>query len=137
MIYTLFKFYQWEAIFGWPISVKIGTFSEGIQGAGSGKRTLCCRSPWPPEFSADLGLTKEGCKIEILGLSVTDYCQGPQPDHDRPGDIWVFGREIADRDVYIKLKIAEVGSDKIAKCISFHAAEHPLCYPYKQQEQGR
>ena len=80
---------------------------------------------------ADLGLTKEDCKIEILGLSVTDYCQGPQPDHDRPGDIWVFGREIADRDVYIKLKIAEVGSDKIAKCISFHAAEHPLCYPYK------
>ena len=86
---------------------------------------------------ADLGLTKEGCKIEILGLSVTDYCQGPQPDHDRPGDIWVFGREITDRDVYIKLKIAEVGSGKIAKCISFHAAEHPLCYPYKQQERGR
>ena len=35
----------------------------------------------------DLGLTKEACKIEILGLSVTDYCKGPQPDKDRPGDI--------------------------------------------------
>ena len=43
----------------------------------------------------DLGLTKEACKIEILGLSVTDYCKGPQPDNDRPGDIWVFGKEMA------------------------------------------
>jgi hypothetical protein len=35
----------------------------------------------------DLGLTKEACTIDILGLSVTDYCKGPQPDKDRPGDI--------------------------------------------------
>jgi hypothetical protein len=79
----------------------------------------------------DLGLTKEACKVEILGLSVTDYCKGPQPDKDRPGDIWVFGKEIAGSEVYIKLKITQVGSDKFAKCISFHAAEHPLGYPYK------
>jgi len=43
----------------------------------------------------DLGLTKEACKIEILGLSVTDYCKEPQPDNDRPGNIWVFGKEMA------------------------------------------
>ena len=79
----------------------------------------------------DLGLTKEACKIEILGLSVTDYCKGPQPDQDRPGDIWVFGKEIAEREVYIKLKIAQTGSHKIAKCISFHPAEQPLYYPFK------
>ena len=80
---------------------------------------------------AELGLTKEACKIEILGLSVTDYCKGPQPDKDRPGDIWVFGKEIAEREVYIKLKIAQTGSHKIAKCISFHTAEQPLYYPFK------
>jgi len=80
---------------------------------------------------AGLGLTREACKIEILGLSVTDYCKGPQPDKDRPGDIWVFGREIEGREIYIKLKMAKVGSHKIAKCISFHAAERPLCYPFK------
>lgn len=79
----------------------------------------------------DLGLTKEACKVEILGLSVTDYCKGPQPDKDRPGDIWVFGKEIAGSEVYIKLKIAQVGTHKIAKCISFHVAEYPLGYPYK------
>lgn len=80
---------------------------------------------------AALGLTKEACKIEILGLSVTDYCKGPVPDKDRPGDIWLFGKEIAEREVYIKLKIAEIGPSKIAKCISFHPAEQPLYYPFK------
>jgi DNA-directed RNA polymerase subunit N (RpoN/RPB10) len=80
---------------------------------------------------ADLGLTRKACRIEILGLSVTDYCKGPQADKDRPGDIWVFGKEIGGREVYIKLKIAQVGSKKIAKCISFHAAEQPLYYPFK------
>lgn len=81
---------------------------------------------------ADLGLTKEDREDEILGLSVTDYCRGPEPDKDMPGEIWVFGREIAGREVYIKLKIAKIGSDKIAKCISFHTAERPLYYPYKE-----
>ena len=57
------------------------------------------------ESLAELGLTKEACKIEILGLSVTDYCKGPQPNKDRPGDIWVFGKKIAGREVYIKLKM--------------------------------
>lgn len=80
---------------------------------------------------AELGLTKEACTIDILGLSVTDYCKGPQPDKDRPGDIWVFGKEIAEREVYIKLKIVQIGSHKIAKCISFHTAEQPLYYPFK------
>ncbi len=49
---------------------------------------------------SDLGLTKEACKVEIFGLTVTDYCKGPQPDKDRPGDIWVFGKEIAEREIY-------------------------------------
>ena len=79
----------------------------------------------------ELGLTKKACKIEILGLSVTDYCRGPEPDKDRIGDIWVFGKEIAEREAYIKLKIAQIGSRKIAKCISFHTAEQPLYYPFK------
>lgn len=79
----------------------------------------------------ELGLTKKACKIEILGLSVTDYCRGPEPDKDRIGDIWVFGKEIGEREVYIKLKIAGIGSRKIAKCISFHTAKQPLYYPFK------
>jgi len=43
------------------------------------------------ESLAKLGLTRHNCKEEILTLSVNDYCKGPVPDSDRPGDIWEFG----------------------------------------------
>jgi hypothetical protein len=79
----------------------------------------------------NLGLNKQTQKDEILSLTVEDYCSGPNPDKDLPGQIWVFGKVIKDQEVYIKLKTAEIGSEKIAKCISFHPADHQLCYPYK------
>ena len=79
-----------------------------------------------------LGLTKKNCKHEILNLSVSDYCAGPKPDKDRPGVIWEFGKKISGYDVYIKLKIAEAGSVRIAKCISFHIAEFPIINPLKK-----
>ena len=86
---------------------------------------------------AKLGLTKRNCKDEILNLSVGDYCAGPKPDKDRSGQIWEFGRRISGRDIYIKLKIAEVGQQKIAKCISFHVAEFPLCFPFRGDHNER
>lgn len=82
---------------------------------------------------AKLGLTKKNCKDEILTLSVADYSEGPIRDRDRPGEIWVFGKCIGGKEVYIKLKIAHSGNEKIAKCLSFHAAQHPLCFPFKQK----
>jgi hypothetical protein len=81
-----------------------------------------------------LGFTKKNCKHEILNLSVSDYCAGPKPDKDRPGVIWEFGKKISGYDVYIKLKIAEAGSARIAKCISFHIAEFPIINPLKKEK---
>ena len=78
-----------------------------------------------------LGLTKKNCEQEILSLSASDFCAGPKPDKDRSGVIWEFGKKIGGQDVYIKLKIAETGSVRMAKCISFHVAEHPIIYPLK------
>ena len=83
---------------------------------------------------AKMGLTKKNLIEEIMTLSVENYCQGPEPDRDRPGDIWVFGKQIGAEEIYIKLKIAQVGKEKIAKCLSFHAASFPLCYPYRGEE---
>ena len=80
---------------------------------------------------AQLGLTKKNRNEEIMTLSLVDYCKGPEPDKDKSGEIWVFGKQIGNKEVYIKLKIAQVGDEKIAKCLSFHAANYPLCYPYK------
>ena len=82
---------------------------------------------------AKLGLTKKNCREVILNLSVDDYCDGPKPDKDRPGEIWEFGQLIEGNEVYIKLKIAQVGKVKLAKCLSFHVAEHPLCFPCRDK----
>ena len=85
---------------------------------------------------SELGLTKKNRRDEILTLSVENYCSGPEPDHDRPGEVWMFGKQIGDTNVYIKLKIAQVGDMKISKCLSFHTANFPICYPCKEEGGG-
>lgn len=78
-----------------------------------------------------LGMTKGSLEELLLGLSVADYCRGPEADRDRLGSIWVFGREIEGHEVYIKLKVVQVEGRRIAKCISFHLAKYPLKYPHR------
>jgi hypothetical protein len=90
---------------------------------------------------AELGLTSQNRSDEILSLSVADYCSGPEKDRDRLGDVWIFGKEIGDKEVYIKLKIAVIkdahqGENEIAKCISFHRAERPLTFPCCEKGRG-
>ena len=85
---------------------------------------------------AELGLTRKNRVDEILALSVDDYCSGPEPDNDRPGDLWIFGKQVGSVSIYIKLKIAQIGEEKIAKCLSFHAAKFPLCFPCREKERG-
>lgn len=77
------------------------------------------------------GLTKRNLEEILLGLSVVDYCKGPEQDRDQPGDVWVFGKQIKGQELYIKLKVAEVNGAYIAKCISFHPAGFPMKYPLK------
>jgi hypothetical protein len=84
-----------------------------------------------------LGITRQNCQDEVLSLSVDDYCQGPDDDRDRPGKVWVFGKRIEDREFYIKLKLAKVGEEMIAKCLSFHRAEFPLCFPLRSEKGGK
>lgn len=83
-----------------------------------------------------LSLTKKNAREEILSLSVADYCGGPEPDKNKPGEIWEFGKLVEGKEVYIKLKIAQVGQEKIAKCLSFHVAEYPLCFPLGRPKRG-
>lgn len=78
-----------------------------------------------------LGLTRKTCKQEILGLSVLDYASGPQPDFDRPGEVWVFGKMVEAHEIYIKLKIVRAEAHDRPICISFHIAESPLDHPFQ------
>ncbi len=80
---------------------------------------------------SDLGLTKKNAEDILLSLSVVDYSKGPESDRDRSGNVWFFGKEVNGHELYIKLKVAEVKGVKLAKCISFHVAEHAIRYPLK------
>ena len=58
--------------------------------------------------------------------------QGPVVDElNRIGEMWVFGKDVKGREIYIKVMISSHTSQTI--CISFHIAEHPLVYPFKEQ----
>ena len=69
-------------------------------------------------------------KVVIEKLKVKDYVQGPLVDElNKIGEMWVFGKDIKGREIYIKIMMGVPGSNTI--CISFHLAEHPLKYPFK------
>jgi len=82
---------------------------------------------------ANLGLTRKNVVQEMLSLSVEDYSSGPDPDHGAPGEIWVFGTSIGGAEVYVKLKLADYEGSSIPKCLSFHRANEPLYYPFRDK----
>ena len=69
-------------------------------------------------------------KVIIESLEVEDYIQGPVIDKlNRLGEMWVFGKDVKGREVYIKIMLGGVNCQTI--CVSFHIAEHPLQYAFK------
>ena len=85
-------------------------------------------------------------RVVIESLTVEDYVQGPIIDElNRLGEMWVFGKDVKGREIYIKIMMGCAGSQTI--CISFqgpiidelnrsfHIAEHPLSYPFKTVEE--
>ena len=69
-------------------------------------------------------------KVIIENLKVEEYVEGPIIDTlNHLGEMWVFGKDVKGREVYIKIMISNVGGQTI--CISFHLAESKLTYPLK------
>lgn len=72
----------------------------------------------------------EDVKKELRDLEVEHYSEGPISDVLYQGaDMWVFGKMVQSREVYIKIALGLPSSKVI--CISFHFAEHAITYPYK------
>lgn len=109
---------------------QVSTFLNEFKSLMEKKRFQFVQRLETNKTAISLGLTNELAEREILNLSVVDYSSGPEPDNDRPGDVWVFGKEINGCDVYIKLKIYTAGTIKYAKCISFHEANYSLKHPF-------
>lgn len=68
---------------------------------------------------------------EILSkLEVEDYYQGPTDDKlYQMSPMWVFGKMIKGKEVYIKITIGQENLPVI--CISFHTSEFKMTYPFK------
>ena len=70
----------------------------------------------------------------LANLTPENYSQGPEPDEDpaKKGDVWVFGTELQNREVYIKVKLIEASGDETPVCLSFHFAEYGMQYPLRR-----
>jgi hypothetical protein len=78
----------------------------------------------------ELEFSIEDVKNELKNLELRDYAEGPVKEALFQGaDMWVFGKVIQSREIYIKITLGQPSSKVL--CISFHFAEKPLVYPYK------
>jgi hypothetical protein len=78
----------------------------------------------------DLEISPRARKEILEKLEVKDYCDGPLAEQLYGGsDMWVFGKKIKKKEVYIKITLGANNSNVI--CISFHLAEQKLQYPLK------
>jgi len=79
---------------------------------------------------AELDITPKYRDSVILSITADDYSEGPILDVLNDfGEMWVFGKDVKNREVYIKIALGAAGTNTI--CISFHIAEHPINYPFK------
>ena len=80
----------------------------------------------------NLGFTEKMRDQALIALKANDYSSGPNNDKYGKADYWIFGKEINNIEIYIKLQIFTYsnGNDQ-AVCISFHTADDPLKYPFK------
>ncbi len=79
---------------------------------------------------ADLEITSLRREEVLKELVWQDYSEGPKLDSAfRESDMWVFGKDLNGREVYIKITLGRFGSQVI--CISFHISEYPMLYPFK------
>lgn len=79
----------------------------------------------------DLELRPIDRKAALEEISPLDYSEGPLEEKLYGGsDMWVFGKTIKKKEVYIKITLGAFGASVI--CISFHLAERPMIYPFKK-----
>jgi len=78
----------------------------------------------------ELELTTFSCIKVLENLKIDDYSEGPITDKiNNYGELWVFGKQVKGKEVYIKISMGHPSSSTI--CISFHIAEYPITYPLK------
>lgn len=82
------------------------------------------------ETLLELGISHLQREMIVKSLLPQDYVEGPVIDVlNRQKEMWVFGKDVKEREVYIKITLGYENGQTI--CISFHISEYPLKYPFK------
>lgn len=77
-----------------------------------------------------LDITPLQREVIVKNLQAQDFVEGPVIDElNRKSEMWVFGKDVKGREVYIKITLGYQNGQTI--CISFHIADHPMKYPFK------
>jgi len=85
------------------------------------------------EALALLGITREHAESLVRALKPEGYVAGPKHDQNNTGlDMWIFGLHVSSREIYVKLQI--VVEPARCVCVSFHVAEHPMHYPFRETQ---
>lgn len=78
----------------------------------------------------DLELRPIERKAILQTLETKDYSEGPLEEKLYGGaDMWVFGKMVKKKEVYIKITMGAMGRSVI--CISFHLAQHKNSISFK------
>lgn len=79
----------------------------------------------------DLDYDSSDIVERLKELSVSEYSETLiDKDDDKPPLLFVFGKDINSKQIYIKLKIKGEIKKKVL-CLSFHYAKHDMEFPYK------
>jgi hypothetical protein len=79
---------------------------------------------------AELGITEAQRKAVLQELITTDFSEAGVEEFGVYGtEMWIFGKIIKGREIYIKITLGNLNSRVI--CISFHFAKYVMKYPFK------
>lgn len=85
---------------------------------------------WDVLFRDDRGKNaKTLAELELRPIERKNVLEALEEKLYGGADMWIFGRIIKKKEVYIKIALGVANSGVI--CISFHLAEHKMNYPLK------
>ena len=112
-----------EAILQLVRQVDLTTFSIPGRCDPTSKTSICMRG---------LGYTPSDVLEVIYSLEVRRYSEGPKrDDKGRPHDLWVFGKVVEGKLIYIKFAVFYDEGAVIGICVSFHEPEREMAFPYE------
>lgn len=76
-----------------------------------------------------LGIIPKARDEIVRQLQPNDYVETLPTEYF--DEMWVFGRDMDGTELYIKIALGKPNNQTI--CISFHIAEHPISYAFKQK----